>query len=515
MTGMTDMTSLDKLRRQARVLRRGWDAGESVARARVTAVLPTAQTLKHADALHVLAREQGYDSWPKLKFATEAATLDRSAKADRLKRALYLGQPWIVSALLRDDPDLGEADFGLQCALYDLPGVTARLARDPAAASRVVGVRSPILHVAFSQHLQGGGDPDAMMAVAKALLAAGADVNDGYPHEPGSDHRLSALYGALCHARNMRLGEWLLAHGADPNDNESLYHATELGHLDALRLLLSNGARPAGTNALLRALDFDNPEMVRLLLEAGADPNEGVAPHPSGETPQSIPALHQAARRLCSAETVALLLAHGADPMVRFDGHSAYAMARICGNDAMARAMEQAGGETTLDPVEAQLARAADGTSPEADWIDMSRLSPELQRLLTRLVWRPGSLPHIKRLVALGFDPNVPDEMGAPPLHLAGWEGLPEKMAYFLSLSPDLSHVNGYGGTLFSTILHGSENCPQRAGRDHIACMRLALEHGVALPRRALSAVGEENMIAFLADWAEARPGQVVAEGVY
>ena len=88
-------------------------------------------------------------------------------------------------------------------------------------------------------------------------------------------------------------------------------------------------------------------------------------------------------------------------------------------------------------------------------------------------------------------------------------------MDYFLSLSPDLSHVNGYGGTLFSTILHGSENCPQRAERDHIACMRLALEHGAALPRGALSAIGEEDMIAFLADWAEARPGQVVEDGVY
>ncbi|MEM8956889.1 MAG: ankyrin repeat domain-containing protein [Pseudomonadota bacterium] len=417
------MTSLDNLRRQARSLRRAWDAGDGDARARVAAVLPAVQALKHADALHVLAREQGYDSWPKLKFATEAATLDRAAKAERLKHALYLGQPWIVSALLDDSPDLGEADFGLQCALYDLPGVRARLAKDPVAATRIVGVRSPLLHLAFSQHLHGGGDPEAMMAVAEALLSAGADVNDGYPFEPGAEHHLSALYGALCHGRNMRLGEWLLANGADPNDNESLYHATELGHLDALRLLLSHGARTEGTNALLRALDFDNPEMVRLLLEAGADPNEGVAPHPSGETPQSIPALHQAARRLCSAEIVDLLLAHGADPELRFDGHSAYAMARICGNGAMVAAMEKAGSNAALDPIEAQLARAADGTSSEGDWIDMARLSPELQRLLTRLVWRPGSLPHIKRLVALGFDPNVPDEMGAPPLHLAGWEG--------------------------------------------------------------------------------------------
>jgi ankyrin repeat protein len=99
-------------------------------------------------------------------------------------------------------------------------------------------------------------------------------VNDGYPSETGSPHMLSTLYGAIGHANNMTLGQWLLDHGADPNDNESLCHATELGHLDGLRMLLAAGADPKGTNALLRALDFNNRDMVALLLENGADADE-------------------------------------------------------------------------------------------------------------------------------------------------------------------------------------------------------------------------------------------------
>ncbi len=511
---MSDSTQ--HLRRAAKALKRAFEAGDPAALARVADVLPGAAKLKHADVLHVIAREAGHDSWPRLKFAAEAAAMDRGARAERLKMALYLGQPWIVDALLAETPDLGQDNFGLQCALYDRDGVAERLARDPGAAVRDVGVRRPILHLAFSRHWQGGGDAADMIAVAELLLAHGADVNDSFA--PGADaaYRLPALYGALGHAGNMALARWLLEKGAEPNDGESLYHSVELGHLDGLRMLLGFGARPEGTNALPRALDFDNAEAVRLLLAAGADPNEGITwPEASGEAPRVIPALHQAARRMCSPEVVELLLDHGADPAATHEGHTAYAMARVHGNAAMARLLETRGGATPLSEAEAQLARAADDAVRPQDWIDMGRLSDEMRRLLTRLVWQDGTLPHMERLAAMGFDANVTDEMGLTPLHLAGWEGLPDKMAFLMRQQPDLGHVNGYGGTLFSTILHGSENCPKRAERDHIGCMRMALEQGVAIPRRALDAVGEPEMVAFLAEWAETRPGQVVEEGVF
>ena len=87
-------------------------------------------------------------------------------------------------------------------------------------------------------------------------------------------------------------------------------------------------------------------------------------------------------------------------------------------------------------------------------------------------------------------------------------------LAYLLSLKPDLSHVNGYGGILLSTIIHGSENCPNRGERDYIGCLDLALSEGVALPRRAIDLAGDPDVAAFLSDWAEAHPGQVVEGGV-
>ena len=59
----------------------------------------------------------------------------------------------------------------------------------------------------------------------------------------------------------------LLSAGADPDDNESLYHAVAAPATHCLRLLLDAGATVARTNALPNALGRSDPELVRLLLE--------------------------------------------------------------------------------------------------------------------------------------------------------------------------------------------------------------------------------------------------------
>ena len=64
--------------------------------------------------------------------------------------------------------------------------------------------------------------------------------------------------------------------------------------------------------------------------------------------------------------------------------------------------------------------------------------------------------------------------------------------------APTLEHVNGFGGDLLSTIVHGSENCPNRDSRDHVACAWLALRAGVPLPQLAPRFAGEESMAVFL-----------------
>lgn len=499
--GKTMIIEIDKLRAEAKRLKKAFAAGDTEARTRLRKFVPGSADPKHADFLHVIALENGHESWPKLKFALETARMTRDQRAERLKTALYHGQQWVVRRLLLLDPALPEHNLGLQIAMYDTGAIRSALKTDPAAATKTIGVRTPILHLAFSKYIHMVPEKQAdMLSLAQLLVASGADIDDGFAPEPGSDHKVSALYGALGHANNMALAGWLLDHGANPDDNESLYHATELGHHDGLKLLIRHGVSTRGTNALTRALDFNDLEAVRLLLEHGADPNEAVTGHPSGQPIDTIPALHQAARRWCSGDIVRLLLEHGADPNAVWHGHSPYATARIYGNDTVAETLNHLGHSTHLSPLESALATCAQGKAP-SEPLEPGDLNDEDQSLLTRIVLEPTRLEHVKALIEAGFDPDRTDSMGMTPLHLAGWAGLPRQVAFLLTCSPDLDYRNGFGGDALGTVVHGAEHRLDSADRDHIGCARLLLEAGAKLRQEEIDATGSEEMARFLENW--------------
>ena len=134
-------------------------------------------------------------------------------------------------------------------------------------------------------------------ALGRELLARGADPNAFFVNEYGE---MSALYGAAGVKHDPELTRALLEAGADPDDGESLYHATEAESPECVRILLEHGARVDGTNALAHALDEDQVEHVRLMLEHGGDPNERLL-------------VAHAVRRGRGAETIELLAANGAD----------------------------------------------------------------------------------------------------------------------------------------------------------------------------------------------------------
>ena len=67
--------------------------------------------------------------------------------------------------------------------------------------------------------------------LARDLHARGADPNATFLNEHG---RMSALYGAAGVVHDPELTRVLLEAGADPDDGESLYHATEAGRVAGL-----------------------------------------------------------------------------------------------------------------------------------------------------------------------------------------------------------------------------------------------------------------------------------------
>ena len=495
---------LDRFRRAAKALKASYEAGEpnAISRLRINPPRRDGAELKHADYLHVVARENQFNSWPIMKEAIARLGMDRAARQQRLKIALWHGQTQVIRDLVWDDPEVAQGAFGLQCALYE-PQVLQDLAENPKLVVTEFGGRRPLLHLTFSKAFDAFPEREAQMfEIAQALVDAGADVNDSFPAPGDEEHSLSALYGAIGHAGNLRLGQWLLDRGADPNDGESLYHACEIGKADGVRMLLAAGANPNETNALKRAMDFDDIEMVQLLLGAGADPNAGT---------EGWTALHHAALRMSKAPVCRAILDAGADPSRIGRGVSAYAVAKVYGNIEFAQMMTP----VPLSRDEALLAKAAEGQALDNTYIDPEKLPDVYLELVREFAGIPEKRAHLEALIKLGMPWDRPDDMGVTPVQIAGWLGQPEMLTFFLNLRPNLGHINSYGGTLLSTILHGADNNPERADRDYIGCLRVVLEEGVALPRRAIAGTGNSDIRAFLADWAQDKPGQVVEHGIY
>src|SRR6202034_4421652 len=112
----------------------------------------------------------------------------------------------------------------------------------------------------------------------------------------------------------------LLDAGANPNDNESLYHSTETRDLTCMRMLLEGGARMEGTNAVHHILDRDDLDGLKLLLARVKDFN---ALNSTIGSP-----LIWAIQRHRSRGHVEALLAAGANPHVQTSpGVSAYRFA--------------------------------------------------------------------------------------------------------------------------------------------------------------------------------------------
>lgn len=476
-------------------MQRAWIARDMWAVERIRQYLPHKRgDLVRADFLHVVAQENGFASWPVLKAEATRQGFDRAEAQQRLKIALVHGQTGIVAQLLEGRPDLADGLFGLECALYRRAAVESALARDTSLAVKPFGPRTAFQHLAFSKWITMRPElAEDMLGVADALHAAGADISAPLD-TPGG--RVTPLFGAVS-AGNVALLRWLLDHGAAP-EGDALYHATELADGTALDLLLQAGARIAGTNAVHRAMDFDDAAKVAALL-AAPDASEELA---SAE----IPVLHHAARRGCSAQIVDLLLQAGADPDRPWQGVSAYAYARVHGAGALVDRLNP----TPLTPQETLLAQAAEGQAIPGQYLDPNALPAPYANLVHEVLTRPGGLAHVRALVALGLPWDAPDAQGVTPVQLGGYHGLADVVEGLLALRPDLSHVNGYGGTLLTTILHGAETCPTRDRGDYRTCLQLVLDAGVALPRRAIRSTGRADLRDFLSDWAEARPGQVV-----
>jgi ankyrin repeat protein len=439
--------NLDQLRKQAKELVKAARASDPEALARLggrESILANAQL--------VLARERGYSSWPTLVTAAEA-------NAEAFVMAATSGRRGRAQAMLEARPAI-EADPWARLVLgREWQG-------DPTAPGGPRGW-APLLYVCHSCF--------GSAALARDLLARGADPNASFVNEYGS---MSALYGAAGVVHDPELTRVLLEAGANPDDGESLYHATEAESTDCVRILLEHGATAAGSNALAHALDEDRLEHVRLLLEHGADPNEGAI-------------LAHAVRRGRDPEFLRLLAKHGAD-LDRPGGETwrgdvplrtPYQQAILRGRTDQAETLAELGASTEVDPRDLAFAAVARGERPDTPVPD--DLDPDAQEALIEAALR-GQLELVVDLVG----PNFRGVIGGSPdgtlLHWAAWVGSPELIQKLLAHGADpAARSQADFDTPLGWAAYGSQH-HERPGRDYVAAAELLVEAGNAVEPRLL-----------------------------
>jgi ankyrin repeat protein len=310
--------------------------------------------------------------------------------------------------------------------------------------------------------------------LASELLRRGADPNATFLNEHG---RMSALYGAAGVAHDPELTRALLEAGADPNDGESLYHATEAEDPECLALLLSHGARPSGTNALAHALDDDRLEHVRLLLNAGADPNEGAL-------------LAHAVRRGRGPDILQLLAERGAE-LDRPGGETwrgavplrtPYQHARLRNRTDAAQLLADLGASTDVAEEDLAVAAVAHGAAPQSPL--PADLDPDPQEVLILAALR-GQLDAVVDAVGPDFAGVVGGSPKGSLLHHAAWVGDADLVTRLLALDANPNPPADSGSPL-AWAAHGSaaHALPER---DYVAVAKALTQAGNRLEPELLA----------------------------
>ena len=313
--------------------------------------------------------------------------------------------------------------------------------------------------------------------LAAQLLDDGADPDVTFTNEYGE---MSALYGAAGVVHDPDLTRVLLEAGANPDDGESVYHATEAPSPECLRALLEHGATVEPV-MLAHALDDERMEHVRLLLEAGADARE---------------LLPFAVRRGRGTEYLRVLVENGAELEHRSgEGwrnptrlRTAYQHAVLRGADDSAGLLASMGADTSVDVDDLAIAAIARGERPDS--------IPETLDYDQQEVVILSALHGNMSLVVELFGPDFRGVVGGSPegslLQHVAWVGNADLARLLLDAGADPA------GSL-DWAVHGSQNHAV-PGRDYAGvASRLVAAGAVIEPGQQEVADGP------LAEWLEAR----------
>ena len=292
--------SLEQLRKQAKDLTRDYRAGDSAALTRLRAHKSNISetTGEHpatlADAQHCLAREYGFESWPKLKrhvlLTQRPADFHEPTWGPRTWEfftAVYEGEKGRVRQMLRDEPWLARAEYAyLQPLHYAVKGGRIDMVRllldagaNPLAegwSGRPLGDDTPIARAR-----------DREQSEIVRMLEDGATkaLPDLPPRPEAPSDSLDEIERAMskCGHKGDIKGALALLEQHPTLAYAGLYEAVHQGHTKLARLLLERGADPTKPwrwscwlTPLMHSLRHDRPnyEMASMLMDHGVTAND-------------------------------------------------------------------------------------------------------------------------------------------------------------------------------------------------------------------------------------------------
>jgi len=443
-----------------------------------------AATLKLADAQFVLARSYGFKSWARLKAFVEAQSRSPEELGVLLLQTLFTDNFSLLAELYARRDSLPAGDFFLAAALGNAAMVESMLTADPTWASRLGGPLQTqavtyAAHARFS--LMDETYPARQQQIVRSLLGHGADPNSFVSKaargEQG-DGGLSALYGCCRQPGNPEIARLLLDAGAQVDDGESLYHASELRDARCLELLFAAGVPDAARDyCIRRCLDSANPDAgLRVYLKYGASPHH----------------LDYALFRNQTMQIIELLVEHGADLnkitddfwlLERIRELTPVQIAERAGAVEAVRYLLAKGAVDNRTPRDLLIGACA--RADEDATRTILRDHPGVAQTLTvrdhgniAALARDGRLTSVRLMLDAGFDIDArADDLDATALHYAATTGDASMAKLLLARGARFDLKHKYGGTPLRTAIYCAANFRNEHGQ-YAAVVQLLIDAG-------------------------------------
>ncbi|MFT4114316.1 ankyrin repeat domain-containing protein [Silvibacterium sp.] len=488
---LPESPNLEHLKNQSRTLLDQSLAADPDAIARFAAFGVTSPQPKLADALHVIAREYGFDTWPALKLHIETTSED---PLQALSAAIRANQAAAVREVLTRHPALRGSvlDEPLAGLSFDAQALIGAVIRDNREMVEALLDAGADINVRTRWWAGGFGVLDtASPTLAEYLISRGAVVDIHAAARLGKIDRVRELLAAdpaLVHARGgdgelplhfaatVEIAELLLDHGAEINARDIDHESTAAQYMvcmrqllewrdpyrhDVARYLISRGAEAdilmasaLGDLALVERILNHDPDMIRVTVRERdfpkIDPRAGGCIYYFGFGITTTP--HMLARQF---------------------GHTAVHELLVQRSPAWIRLINVAetGDEVGVKRILAEHPML------------FRRLTDAAARRLIGTAVRNNARA-VELLVSHGWPVAAKLENGQMALHYAAWHG---NLAMVETLLRHGAPVNVFemehGGSPLGWTLHGSMNSWHRDKGDYPAVARALLAAGADIPK--------------------------------